>query len=71
MSKRGKQKETALMILRYMLWFNFFLVELLLPYVLKLINIHYHTPKQREIKFKPTIKLNHDISVLSPVEFYL
>ena len=24
----------------------------------KLIVIHYHTPKQREIKFKPGIKLN-------------
>ena len=27
----------------------------------KLIIIHYHTPKQREIKFKPRIKLNHNI----------
>ena len=27
----------------------------------KLIIIHYHTQKQREIKFKPRIKLNHNI----------
>ena len=26
-----------------------------------IIIIHYHTPKQREIKFKPRIKLNHNI----------
>ena len=27
----------------------------------KLIIIYYHAPKQREIKFKPKIKLNHNI----------
>ena len=35
-----------------MLWFNFILG-------LNFISIHYHTPKQREIKFEPRIKLNH------------
>ena len=34
-----------------MLWFNFILC-------FKLIIIHYHTPKQRKIKYKPRIKLN-------------
>ena len=38
----------------------------------KLIIIHYHTPKQREIKFKPRIKLNHNIySHLSMSERHL
>ena len=30
----------------------------------KLIIIHYHTPKQREKKFKPRIKLNHNIYII-------
>ena len=37
-----------------MLWFNFILC-------FKLIIIHYHTPKQRKIKYKPRIKLNLNI----------
>ena len=32
-----------------------------IPLCCKLIIIHYYTPKQREIKFKPRIKLNHNI----------
>ena len=34
-------------------WFKFHFI------CLKLIIIHYHTPKQRKIKFKPWIKFNH------------
>ena len=30
-------------------------------YLFKLIIIHYHTQKQRGIKFKPRTKLNHNI----------
>ena len=43
-----------------MLWFNFFWFKF---YFLcfKLIIIHYHTQKQRKIKFKPRKKLNHNI----------
>ena len=35
-------------------WLNFIF------HCFKLIIIHYHTTKQREIKFKPRIKLNHN-----------
>ena len=37
----------------HMLWFNFFLGLNVIFLCLKLIIIHYHTPKQRKIKFKP------------------
>ena len=30
----------------------------------QLITMHYHTPKQREIEFKPRIKLNHNIQCI-------
>ena len=43
-----------------MLWFNFILGLTFISLCFKLIIIHYHTPKQREIKFKPRIKLNHN-----------
>ena len=41
------------------LWFNFILGLNFISFFFKLIIIHYHTPKQKEIKFKPRIKLNH------------
>ena len=44
-----------------MLWFNFILGLNFIFLCFKLIIIHYHTQKQREIKFKPRIKLNHNI----------
>ena len=44
-----------------MLWFNFIPGLNFIPHCFKLIIIHYHTPKQRAIKFKPGIKLNHNI----------
>ena len=37
-----------------MLWFNFILG-------LNFIFPNYHTQKQKKIKFKPRIKLNHNI----------
>ena len=37
----------------HMLWLNFFLGLNVIFLCLKLIIIHYHTPKQRKIKFKP------------------
>ena len=46
----------------YMLWFNFILGLNFISLCFKLIIIHYHTPKQRKIKFKPRIKLNHNMS---------
>ena len=49
-------------ILLWMLWFNFMLGLNFIFLCFKLIIIHYHTPKQREIKFKPRIKLNHNIA---------
>ena len=47
----------------YMLWFNFILGLNFISLCFKLIIIYYHTPKQREIKFKPRIKLNHNIYI--------
>ena len=44
-----------------MLWFNFFLGLNFIFLCFKLIVIHYHTQKQRKIKFKPRKKLNHNI----------
>ena len=44
-----------------MLWFNFILRLNFISLCFKLIIIHYHTQKQREMKFKPRIKLNLNI----------
>ena len=44
-----------------MLWFNFILGLNFISLGSKLIIIDYHTPKQRKTKFKPRIKLNHNI----------
>ena len=41
--------------------------KILCPFVLKLIIIHYHTSKQREIKLKPRIRLNHSIYNPNPI----
>ena len=46
-----------------MLWFDFMLGLNFIFLCFKLIIIHYHTQKQREIKFKPRIKLNHNIYI--------
>ena len=43
-----------------MLWFNFILGLNFIFFCFKLIIIHYHTQKQKKIKFKPRIKLNHN-----------
>ena len=45
-----------------MLWFNFILGSNFISLCFKLLIIHYHTQKQREIKFKPRIKWNHNIN---------
>ena len=45
----------------YMLWFNFILGSNFIFLCFKLIITHYHTQKQRKIKFEPRIKLNHNI----------
>ena len=45
----------------YMLWFNFILGLNFIFFCSKLTIIHYHTQTQRKIKFKPRIKLNHNI----------
>ena len=44
-----------------MLWFNFILGLIFISLCFKLIIIYYDAPKQREIKIKPRIKLNHNI----------
>ena len=40
--------------------------KVIFPFVLKLMIIHCHcrAPKQREVKFKPRTKLNHNIYML-------
>ena len=38
-----------------------FLPGLFFSLCVKLIIIHYHTPKQRDIIFKPRMKLNHNM----------
>ena len=43
-----------------MLWFNFMLGLNFILFCVKHIIIHYHTQKQKKIKFKPRIELNHD-----------
>ena len=45
----------------YMLWFNFILGLNFIFLCFKLITMHYLTQKQRKIKFKPRVKLNHNI----------
>ena len=46
----------------YMLWFNYFILGLIfIFFCFKLIIIYYHTQKQKKIKIKPRIKLNHNI----------
>ena len=42
----------------YVFWFNFILGLNYISLCLKLVIIHYHTQKQTEIKFKPSIKLS-------------
>ena len=44
-----------------MLWFNFIPGLNFISHCFGVIIIHYLTPKQREIKFKPGMKLNHSI----------
>ena len=53
-----------------MLWFNFILGLNFIFLCFKLIIIHYHTQKQREIKFKPRIKLNHNIYNMQALKVY-
>ena len=48
----------------HMLWFIFILGLSFIFLCFKLIIIHYHTPKQRKIKFKPRIKLNSNTYVV-------
>ena len=47
----------------YLLWFNFILVLIFISLCFKLIIIYYHAQKQRKIKIKPRIKLNHNIFI--------
>ena len=51
-------EDTTLMSL---LWFNFILGLNFIFFCFKLIIVYYHTQKQKKIKFKPRIKLNHNI----------
>ena len=48
-----------------MLWFNFILGLNFIFLCFKLIIIiHYHTTKQGKIKFKPRMKLNHNMYII-------
>ena len=46
-----------------MLWFNFIPSLSFRFFSFKLIFVHYHTQKQKKIKFKPRIKLNHNMYI--------
>ena len=48
-----------------LLWFNFILGLNFIFLCFKLVIIHYHTQKQKKIKFKPRIKLNHNNAMFS------
>ena len=50
-------------IMMYLLWLNIILGLNCTSLGSKLITIHYYTPKQREIKLKPGLKLNHNIYI--------
>ena len=47
--------DSVYVVVQFYPWFNFIF------FCFKLIIIHYHAQKQREIKTKPRIKLNHNI----------
>ena len=47
---------------RLMLWFDFILGLNFISLCFKLIVIHYHTQKKREINFKPRMKFNRNIN---------
>ena len=49
----------------YMLWFNFILGLHFIFFCFNLTVIHYYTQKQKKRKFKPRIKLNHNIYINS------
>ena len=46
-----------------MLWFKFILGLNFIFFCFKIIIIHYHTQKQKKIKFKPRMKLNHNMYI--------
>ena len=48
-----------------MLWFNFILGLNFIFFCFELIIIHYHTQKQKKIKFKTRRKLNHNTYIHS------
>ena len=37
----------------------------------KLITLHYHTQNQKQIKFKPKMKLNHNINMTNPSIYHV
>jgi len=53
-----------------MLWFNFILGLNFIWLCFKLIIIHYHTKKQKEIKFKLRVNLNHNILLMLFANFF-
>ena len=54
--------ESRLFTMVWLLWLIFFLGFNFISLCFKLIIIHYHIQKQRETKFKPRIKLNHNMA---------
>ena len=53
-----------------MLWLNVILGSNFIFLCFKLIIIHYHTQKQRKIKFEPRIKLNHNIYICDCLHYF-
>ena len=48
----------------HVLWFNFTLGLIFIFFCIKLIIIDYYTQKQKKIKIKPRIKLNHNTCII-------
>ena len=49
----------------YLLKFNFILVLNFIFFCFNIITIHYHTQKQRNMRFKPRVKFNQNISTVN------
>ena len=49
----------------YLLKFNFILVLNFIFFCFNLITIHYHTQKQRNMRFKPRVNFNQNISTVT------
>ena len=57
-------QDKEISLCKHMLLFNFILSLIFIFLCSRLIIIHFYTQKQRKIKLKPRIKLNHNTCML-------